>query len=86
MNHHIQQIHTEAIPKFCKNCKYFKRPIIFSPLRYGDCTYFRSVNKVDGTIVYPLAVNVRQDYCKDVFYEEKVNPITKLWKLLIKNF
>jgi hypothetical protein len=71
-------------PKFCVNCKFFKRDLFFSP-RYGECLKFPKYNVLDYSIVSGknISGDVSYDYCVIVrnyenmcgkngkFYEER---------------
>lgn len=56
--------------KLCKDCKHFKPRPTTPDLKYGLCTKFVNINKVDGSVEFASASVARPFDCKDKFYEE----------------
>jgi hypothetical protein len=58
--------------KLCKNCTYFKPRPNVPDLKYGLCTKFVNLNKVDGSVEFSTASVAREFDCKEKFYEPRI--------------
>lgn len=80
----VKLLHTQPMPKLCKNCKYYQPyPSNYKPMResLGKCTYEKKVDLVSGDISYEYASIVREYTCKEEFYVEQEKPVSS-WEQL----
>lgn len=80
----LKQVHTQPMPKLCKDCKYFKPyPSSSSQMRYslGQCTYEHRIDLVSGKITYEFASVAREYSCKEQFYVKNDEP-KSMWEQL----